>query len=72
MDEKYYVIALDWDELNHLIRLVGIDIGWQRKRGNEDKVAIAQSIYGKLKAAAHSPRRLVRGKEGVWYVERRA
>jgi len=72
MDEKYHVIALDWDELNHLLHLVGVDIGWQIKHGHEDKAAIAKSIYGKLKAAKNSPRRLVRGPEGVWYVERRA
>ena len=70
--KEVHVIALDWDELNHLLHLVGVDIGWQKKRGNEDKAAIAKSIYQKLRAAKDSPRRLVIGKGGVWYVERRS
>lgn len=44
-----FMLELSDTEVNYLSRLIGIDIGWQRKRGNDANVAIAESIYLKLK-----------------------
>jgi len=44
-----FMLELSDSELNYLAKLLGIDIGWQRKRGNDANARIAESIYFKLK-----------------------
>jgi len=50
-----HLLKLSLDELNYLVRLMGIDIRWQRKYKNEANEMMAKAIYKKLKAAAKNP-----------------
>ncbi len=43
------ILLLSFKEIEHLKNLLGKDIGWHKKYGNQDKEQIAKDIYQKIK-----------------------